>query len=140
MLLPKMEKEKSVIKLAHEGKTTRRIAKIVRVSLKNIGEIIRKATGEDESIYKEKEKKKLSKLSLYAQAVQQFRKKKPLDVVVITLNLDADAILNYYKGYLRLNNMYQLVNLYHHIGDDLPLFLQLFHQVKEKHLGKEEIT
>ena len=36
--------------------------------------------------------------------------------------------------------MYQLVNPYHHIGEDLPLFLQLFYQVKEKHLSKEEIT
>ena len=31
-----------VIKLAKEGKTTREIAKIVHISLKNIGEIIRK--------------------------------------------------------------------------------------------------
>jgi DNA-binding NarL/FixJ family response regulator len=39
-LLNKKEKEKIVIQLANEGKTTRDIAKEVHISLKDIGKII----------------------------------------------------------------------------------------------------
>jgi len=55
MLIPKTEKEQLVIKLAEEGKTTREIAKEVHISLKDIGKIIRKATGDSDSQGEEKE-------------------------------------------------------------------------------------
>ena len=45
----KKEKEKQVLKLVSEGKTTREIAKAVDISLKDIGKIIRKVAGEDDS-------------------------------------------------------------------------------------------
>ncbi len=48
MLLSKKEKVKLVIKLANEGKTTRQIAQEAHVSLKTIGKILNKATGDDE--------------------------------------------------------------------------------------------
>ncbi len=38
-----------MLKLATEGKTTREIAKAVHISLKDIGKIIHKATGHDDS-------------------------------------------------------------------------------------------
>ncbi len=61
LLLSRKEKEKEVIRLAKEGKTTREIAEIVHVSLKDIGEIIRKFTGDEkdsESNKIEEEEKK----------------------------------------------------------------------------------
>jgi DNA-binding NarL/FixJ family response regulator len=45
LLLSKKEKEKLVIQLANEGKTTRQIAKEVHISLKDIDKIIHKVTG-----------------------------------------------------------------------------------------------
>ena len=48
MLFSKKEKEKLVIKLANEGKTTREIAKEAHVSLKTIGQILNKVTGDNE--------------------------------------------------------------------------------------------
>jgi transposase len=142
LLLSRKEKEELVIKLAREGKTTREIAKIVHISLKDIGEIIKKFTGESnsESNEAEKEKERLSKLSIYAQAFQLFREKKSLTEVVITLDLEADTVLYYYKDYLRLNHLYKLVNLYHSLGRDLPLFLHLFNRIKEEGLSREEIA
>ena len=57
-LISRKEKEKLVIQLANEGKTTREIAKQVHISLKAIGTIIRKVTeGDDALIEKEKQKK-----------------------------------------------------------------------------------
>ncbi len=48
MLISRKEKEKLIIQLAHEGKTTREIAKQFHISLRDIGKIIRKETGDDE--------------------------------------------------------------------------------------------
>jgi len=47
LLISRKEKEKLVIQLAHEGKNTREIAKQVHVSLRDIGTIICKETGDD---------------------------------------------------------------------------------------------
>ena len=90
------EKEKQVIKLAEEGKTTREIAKEVHISLKDIGKIIRKETGDiDDHTEREKEKekekekqKRLKSLSPYAQAFQMFKNKLSLADVVIELDID----------------------------------------------------
>ena len=61
MLLSKKEKEKKVIELANQGKTTREIAKEVRISLKTIGQILNKVTGDDEA---EKEQRLKDSLSM----------------------------------------------------------------------------
>ncbi len=53
MLLSKREKEKLVIKLANEGKTTREIAKEMHIS-RTIGQNLNKATGDDEDEEKQK--------------------------------------------------------------------------------------
>ncbi|WP_458721716.1 helix-turn-helix domain-containing protein [Candidatus Nitrosocosmicus sp. R] len=45
LLLDRKEKERLVIKLIKEGKTTRVIAREIRISLQVIGKIIRKYTG-----------------------------------------------------------------------------------------------
>ncbi len=58
LLLSRTEKEKRVIELATEGKTTREIAKEVHISLKDIGKIIRKITGDEDLSEKEKEDEK----------------------------------------------------------------------------------
>lgn len=141
LLLNRKEKEKMVIILAKEGKTTREIAKIVHISLKDIGEIIRKFTGqvESEGNKAEEESKNFNQLSTYAQAFYLFREKKPLIDVAIRLDLDAETVLQYHKDYLRLNDMYKLVNLYHSLGKDLPLFLQLYNRVKKEGLTRDDV-
>ncbi|MEJ7642212.1 MAG: hypothetical protein WKF36_08470 [Candidatus Nitrosocosmicus sp.] len=48
MILSKKEKEKIVIKLAEEGKSTRQIAETAHISLKDISTIKRRYTGEEE--------------------------------------------------------------------------------------------
>lgn len=46
MLVSRKEKDKLVIKLAEEEKSTREIAKSIHLSFRDIGVIIRKATGD----------------------------------------------------------------------------------------------
>jgi len=113
VLISRKEKEKLVIQLAHEGKTTREIAKQVHISLRDIGTIIHKETGDDEiattekqkadELKKEREKQeRLKYLSPYAKSFQMFKDRKPLEDEAIEMDLDTDTVLFYYKDYLRL--------------------------------------
>jgi hypothetical protein len=47
LLLSRKEKEKMVIRIANDGKTTREIAKEVHISLRSIGQILNKVTDDD---------------------------------------------------------------------------------------------
>ena len=81
-----------VIELANKGKTTREIAKEVHISLKDIGKIIRKITGDEDLAEKEKEEekekqKRIKDLSPYAKAFQMFKDKKSLVDVAIDLDM-----------------------------------------------------
>ena len=58
LLVSRKEKEQLVIKLAQEGKTTREIAKQVHVSLRDIGKIQHKLTGDNDIFLKESNKNK----------------------------------------------------------------------------------
>ena len=151
MLISRKEKEKLVIQLAHEGKTTREIAKHVHISLRDIGTIIRKETGDDElattekqkvdELKKEKEKQeRLKFLSPYAKSFQMFKDRKPLEDVAIELDLDTDTVLFYYEDYLRLLKINWLVKIYKDLKKDFPLFIYLYKRVKEEGLNKHDIT
>ncbi len=83
LILSKKEKEMLVIKLAEEGKSTRQIAEAVHISLKDIGTIKRRYTGEEESIEKN------NSLSINSKAFKLFKENKNLVDVAITLNMDA---------------------------------------------------
>ncbi|MBA3750044.1 MAG: helix-turn-helix domain-containing protein [Nitrosopumilus sp.] len=61
MLLSKKEKEKLVVKLANERKTTRDIAKTVHISSRTIGKILNKVTGDDKEEEKQRRLKDLVK-------------------------------------------------------------------------------
>ena len=136
MLLSKKDKEKLVIKLANEGKTTREIAKELHISLKTIGQILNKATGDDED---EKEQR-LKDKSEYAQAFKMFKDGLPLEDVAIELDIETPTVLCYYQDYLKLVNMERLVDIYKELKDDLPLFLQLYRRIKNESLSKQQIV
>ena len=106
-----------VIELATEGKTTREIAKIVHISLRDIVEMIRKITGDDDTpAEKEKEESKkqkmLKSLSPYARSFQMFKGRKSLADVAIELDIKTNAVLDFYSDYLRLVRMNSLVGTY----------------------------
>ena len=78
-----------MIKIANEGKTTREIAKDVRISLRSIGQILNKVTGDDA----DEKDKKLESNSEYAQALQMFKEGKPLTDVAIELDIETPSVL-----------------------------------------------
>ena len=71
VILKREEKEKLVIQLAEAGKTTRHIAQVAHISLKDIGTIIRKYTGEDRIV-------KAVKNITILQSLQTFQRRQEL--------------------------------------------------------------
>jgi hypothetical protein len=145
LLLSRKEKERLVINLANEGKTTREIAKAVHISLKDIGKIIRKVTGDEESPAEkekeeEKKQKRLKSLSPYARSFQMFKDKKSLADVAIELDIKTAAVLDFYGDYLRLLRMNHLVGIYQDLKDDFPVFFHLYRRIKKEGLNKQDIT
>jgi transposase len=151
LLLSRKEKEKLVIKLAHEGKTTREIAKEAHVSLRNIGIITRKETGDDEldpkekqkadELKKEKEKQeRLKLLSPYARAFQMFKDRNSLEDIAIEMDLDTDTVLFYRREYYRLLKMEWLFKIYNDLKKDFPMFFYLYKRIKKEGLSKQDIS
>jgi hypothetical protein len=119
VILTRKEKEQLVIKLASEGKTTKKIAQIAHVSLGDIGKIIRRFTGE-ETEYQNKD------LSLTSKAFQMFNENKSRVDVAIALNLEADDVVILYEDYLKLLNFDKLITIYKELGDGIYLLNHLF--------------
>src|SRR6185437_16278050 len=116
------------------------IAKHVHISLRDIGTIIHKETGDDE-LKKEKEKQeRLKYLSTYAKSFQMFKDRKPFEDVAIELDLDTDTVLFFYEDNLRLLKINWLVKIYKDLKEDFPLFIYLYKRVKEEGLNKHDIT
>jgi IS30 family transposase len=132
----KKEKEKLVIKLANEGKTTREIAKEVHVSPKTIQQILNKVTGDDEA---EKEQR-LKDKSEYARAFKMFKDGRRLEDVAIELDIESPLVKCHYEDYITLLNMGRLVTIYKELKGDLSMFLQLYARIKKEGLGKPQIA
>ncbi len=131
MLLSRKEKEKLVIKLDEEGKTTREIAKIVHLSLVDIDKIIRKVTGDEDPSQEEKQKR-LKFLSPYARAFQMFKDKRTLADVAIELDIKTNEVLDFYDDYLCLFKMNALEIVYNDLKKDFPLFIHLYRRIKKE--------
>ncbi len=119
LILKKEEKEKMVIELAMAGWTTRMIAREVHISLKDMGSIIRKYNGE-ESEYQNKTPSTTSK------AYQMFKEVKNRVDVAIALNLKSYEAIELFHDYLKLSNLDSLVAVHDYLGNNFPLFLDLF--------------
>src|SRR6476469_10013738 len=102
MVLTKKQKKELVIKLYEEGKTTREIAKIVKISLRDIGIILREYNKEPEP--------KPPK-SDHAQAYQLFLKGKTPTQVSIIVDLSYETVNRLYLEFISLNYKSDFVNI-----------------------------
>jgi len=114
LLLRREEKEHLVIQLAMEGKTTREMVKTAHVSLKDIGSIIRRFTGE-ESEYQNKTP------SMTSKAFAMFKENKSRVDVAIALNLNAEDVVTLFEDYM------SLLNLDKHLKRTLKMLSTKFH-------------
>ena len=123
VILTRKEKEQLVIKLASEGKTTKKIAQMAHVSLGDIGKIIRRFTGEEPEY-------QTRPLSVTSKAFQMFKENKNRVDVAIALNLDADYVVTLYEDYLKLLNFDKLITIYKELGDGIYQLDHLFHEMR----------
>lgn len=124
MGLTRQEKQKLVMELYKEGKTYHQIAKLARVSLRDIGPILNKA-GIQQT------------LSDSSQAYTLFDEGKSPIQVAIALNLREKDVTEYYREYWKLNGLYSLNLIYQEIKDDLWSVLKLYRQVKAENMDEK---
>src|SRR5215216_462105 len=109
-MLTRQEKERLVIDLYNQGKTIREISKEARMSFRDIGAILKKASGEKE----EKQDIKES-ISSSTKAYHLFSKGETPIEVAIALNLSEVETTKFYEEYLNLNQMHDLRMVYEEI-------------------------
>ncbi|MFL6381024.1 MAG: sigma factor-like helix-turn-helix DNA-binding protein, partial [Nitrososphaeraceae archaeon] len=114
-MLTRKEREELVLDLYFkENKTYHEIAKIARISPRDIKPIIDKAINE-----KERQEHK----ALFVQAYELFSKgKKPLEVAII-LNLGQAQVTAYYADYLKLVGLDDITQIYVEFKGDVSYFV-----------------
>jgi transposase len=119
MILTRHEKE-LIVELYNQNKTYKEIAKIARVSVRDIKPILEKA---------ERAREKELAYRLFSED------KTPLDVQ-IELNLEEPEVTGYYREYWKLRDLYSLNMVYEEIGDDNIIHLLNVHKkIKEAGMG-----
>lgn len=132
-MLTRQEKERKVIDLYNQNKTYREIAREVRICPRDIGIILKKASGEEE----EKQDRKQSPSS---QAYKLFFEGMTPIEVAITLNLSESETTKFYEEYLNLKQMDDLQMIYDEIGCDIIHFLKLYKLSKDAHMKPEHVV
>jgi hypothetical protein len=134
-VLTRQEKKKLVIDLYNQGKTIRDIAKELRMSFRDIGAILRKASGEDEEIQDEKHS-----LSPSTKAYHLFSKSRTPLQVAIALDLTESETAKYYEEYLDLKQMHDLKVVHEELGGDIGDFLKLYRLSKAARMSPEHVV
>jgi hypothetical protein len=129
-MLTRQEKERLVIEEHNQGKTFREIAKDLRISLRDISSILKKASGEEQN----------EKQSSSTRAYQLFAENNTLLQVAIELGLTESETTKYYEEYLNLNQLSELKIIYDEIGDDITPFLELYRLAKAAHMNSERVV
>src|ERR671933_1828822 len=127
LVLSKKEREERVLDLHfNRNKNYRQIAQEMKMSLRDIGEIVNRA---------KQEKERQEHKSLSVQAYEHFSKgKTPLQVSVI-LNIGATEVTHYYTQYLSLVRLDDITKIYLEFKGDVSYFVKLCKEAKEAKMG-----
>jgi hypothetical protein len=144
MVLTRQEKEKKILDLYNEGKTYKQIAEIVRVSLRAINPVLKKAEKEREGELgintQEGDTKNnhTQRTSASSQAYCLFSEgKTPLDVA-IELNLKERDVTKYYREYWKLRQLYSLNIVYEEIGDNIIHIPKIHRKIRAAGMGVDQ--
>ena len=126
-MLTRQEKERLVLEQYNQGKTIREIAKEPRMSFRDIGAILKKASAEENENGQTADKmEQHPSLSISAQSYKLFSEgKTPVDVAV-SLNLTQPEVTQFYREYWDLMKLQCLNKIYEDLGDDIGHFLKLY--------------
>ena len=135
------ERERHVLELYDQGKSTREIAKELRMSLRDISTILRTnqvnhgiATIMDDGNNNNKSPNQKS-----AQAYKLFSEgRKPVDVA-IQLSLSEKEATRYFTEYWKLKRLYNLYDIYQESKENLSYILKLYMLLKRQGITADNI-
>ena len=125
MVLSRQERERFVLDLYNQGKSTREIAEEARMSFRDIGAILDKAEEE-----KKTSKEQAEKVSHSTQAYKLFSEGKSPVQVAIALNLQEPEVAKFYLEYWKLLQHHSLGRIYEEIKDGIGYFVRLYRLAK----------
>jgi hypothetical protein len=129
------ERKKRIIDLYYnQGKTTREIAKIERVSIRDISPTLKEEESKRQRYKDQRQQEEVS-----SKAYKLFSKgKHPVDVA-IALNLRQPEATKLYNEYWKLKQMHILDSIFKETNGKLGPFLKLFRLMKEKHMNTAQV-
>jgi hypothetical protein len=130
------ERKKRVIDLYYnQGKTTREIAKIERMSIRDISPILR-----EEESKRQRHKDQQQQEEISSKAYELFSEgKRPVEVA-ISLNLREPEATKLYREYWKLKQLHKLNAIYEEIGDDIRHIIELYRRAKKEGTDIEHIV
>ena len=125
------EREERVLDLHfNQNKNYRQIAKEMKMSVRDIGEIVNRA---------KQEKERQEHKALFVQAHELFSKgKKPLEVAII-LNLGQAQVTTYYADYLKLVQLDDITQIYRELQGGVWDFVTLCKAAKAEKMGVSQV-
>ena len=163
------EREAKVLDLYTQGKSTRDIAKIMRMSLRDVGPIIKSdkelketemdnSDGNDSGNGKVEQNHQYQTISLPAVprvtaaqleelsdnqkaaiAYKLYDQGKTPVQVATTLCVSANKVIGHYRDFWKLKCHYQLYQIYPEIQHSLPSFVKLFKELKKQGLNSQNV-
>jgi hypothetical protein len=130
-ILSKKEREERVLDLHfNQNKNYRQIAQEMKMSLRDIGEIVNRA---------KQEKERQEHKSMSVQAYELFSKGKTPLQVAIDLNIGQAQVTQYYSEYLKLIGLEDITKIYLEFKGDVSYFVSLCKAAKAAKLGVSQV-
>jgi len=139
MFLSREEKERRVIDLYSQGKTTREIIKELRVSPNYVSAILKKEEEKNNSIVTNNQQQSSSVLA--TKAYELFSKGNTPLQVSITLNIKQSDVAKYFREYWKLQGLQMLDSLYIKTNGKIWPFWKLYQRlVKKRRMSIEQVV
>ncbi len=133
------DRERKVLELYNQGKTTREIAKEQRLSLRDISLILKKHGVNHGIAIDDGNKKTHSDNEKFTEAYRLFSEGKTLIQVSIELGLRQKEASRFFMEFLKLKRQYRLYQIYPQIEHCLPSFLKLHKALKKRGLNPNNV-
>ena len=123
------DKEKLIIKLYKQGKSSREICQEVHISFRELGRIISKLNGDKEA----------KVVSNQSKAYSMFVAGKPPITVAILLGLGSEEVKQYYYEFLSLTHMGNIVKILKDHGHYLPFLSEVVKKMKRHEFDESDV-
>jgi DNA repair exonuclease SbcCD ATPase subunit len=121
-----------------EGKSTREIARMERISIRDISAVIKEVEARKQSDEEDSQKQIEGKISSAAYSL--FNQGKTPVEVAIELELIEPKVSKFYKEYLQLKGFPEIVSLYDKTGGDAWAYLDLYQSCNSRGMSNKEIV